>query len=424
MGRLIKVTNSTNDEKPDGDFISKVKINEYHYNALDELTGINDKNFSYSGDQVVSKRTKTSNIRYINNLAYEHVEGGEITLLGKDQNGSVIATFDSDKKEINFHNYTPYGYTDPKGLELGYNGELIDGETGLYHLGKGYRAYNPILRRFNCPDGLSPFDGGGINPYAYCNNNPVMYTDPSGAQPGSGGGGGGGGGLNPIGVIFFHIGLNQLYSIMTSAIAHTYNYYMTRYDNRVLVAIHHGRDVVPTTRGANHVNIRELDISAHFYVTHGRRLSASAAMSTFMMSSRIFPDINPPGIVQTYNEESTLFVPNYTLYPVDIALGEIAGAYGGIPPSPLYLSTFRPINTALLTEGLFSSFMLGQRFDTLNLLALPDDDSRSTVEELLTDVLPQIQTRREEQGLPRYTDVYLWNCRGLFPQERMEHPDH
>nr|WP_233174455.1 RHS repeat-associated core domain-containing protein [Elizabethkingia sp. ASV34] len=167
-GRLIKV------KKED-----KV-IADYKYNALDELVRINDKNLYYNGDKIVSKRTKTSKIHYINDLSYEHVERGKITLLGKDQNGSVIATFDSEKKEIKFHNYTPYGYTDPQGLELGYNGELIDQGTGAYNLGKGYRAYNPILRRFNCPDSMSPFDGGGINPYTYCNNNPVMYTDPSG----------------------------------------------------------------------------------------------------------------------------------------------------------------------------------------------------------------------------------------------------
>ncbi|MCU6375056.1 hypothetical protein [Morganella morganii] len=34
--------------------------------------------------------------------------------------------------------------------------------SGSYHPGNGYRAYNPVLMRFNCPDSLSPFGGGGL----------------------------------------------------------------------------------------------------------------------------------------------------------------------------------------------------------------------------------------------------------------------
>lgn len=34
--------------------------------------------------------------------------------------------------------------------------------------------------RFNAPDDLSPFDGGGIHPYAYCAADPINYCDPTG----------------------------------------------------------------------------------------------------------------------------------------------------------------------------------------------------------------------------------------------------
>ncbi|HFT1738549.1 TPA: RHS repeat-associated core domain-containing protein [Vibrio vulnificus] len=44
---------------------------------------------------------------------------------------------------------------------LGFNGERRDPLTGLYHLGQGYRAYNPQMMHFNAADSLSPFDGGG-----------------------------------------------------------------------------------------------------------------------------------------------------------------------------------------------------------------------------------------------------------------------
>ncbi|VVM63371.1 RHS repeat-associated core domain-containing protein [Pseudomonas fluorescens] len=63
---------------------------------------------------------------------------------------------------------------------LGFNGERIDPVLGGYHLGNGYRLYSPGLRRFTSPDSMSPFGKGGINPYAYCEGDPVNNTDPTG----------------------------------------------------------------------------------------------------------------------------------------------------------------------------------------------------------------------------------------------------
>lgn len=51
---------------------------------------------------------------------------------------------------------------------------------GHYVLGNGYRAYNPILMRFNSPDSWSPFGRGGLNAYVYCLDDPVNRQDPSG----------------------------------------------------------------------------------------------------------------------------------------------------------------------------------------------------------------------------------------------------
>lgn len=47
---------------------------------------------------------------------------------------------------------------------LRFNGERRDAVSQNYHLGNGYRAYNPATMRFNCPDSWSPFGAGGINP--------------------------------------------------------------------------------------------------------------------------------------------------------------------------------------------------------------------------------------------------------------------
>lgn len=68
----------------------------------------------------------------------------------------------------------------PRAEVPGFGGERRDPTTGAYHLGNGYRAYSPTLMRFTCPDSLSPFGAGGINPYAYCAGDPVNRADPSG----------------------------------------------------------------------------------------------------------------------------------------------------------------------------------------------------------------------------------------------------
>ena len=54
----------------------------------------------------------------------------------------------------------------------------------MYYLQSRY--YSPELGRFISPDSveyLAPDTIGGLNLYAYCLNNPVMYVDPSGHSP-------------------------------------------------------------------------------------------------------------------------------------------------------------------------------------------------------------------------------------------------
>ena len=62
-----------------------------------------------------------------------------------------------------------------------YRGYYYDVETGLYYLQTRY--YEPRAGRFlnaDSVDYIAPDLIGGLNLYAYCNNNPVMYSDPEG----------------------------------------------------------------------------------------------------------------------------------------------------------------------------------------------------------------------------------------------------
>ena len=64
-----------------------------------------------------------------------------------------------------------------------YRGYYWDNDLGLYYLMSRY--YDPQTGRFINADGLEHLDPqtiGGLNPYAYCRNNPVMYTDPLGTD--------------------------------------------------------------------------------------------------------------------------------------------------------------------------------------------------------------------------------------------------
>lgn len=103
-----------------------------------------------------------------------------LQLIGTNQTNSTLLAYDGNTQQVNF--YSAFGNVNSvqNGQLPGFNGERPDPFTGVSHLGNGYRAYNSVLMRFNSPDNESPFGVGGINPYVYCENDPLNFTDPSG----------------------------------------------------------------------------------------------------------------------------------------------------------------------------------------------------------------------------------------------------
>ena len=63
-----------------------------------------------------------------------------------------------------------------------YRSYYYDKETGWYYLNSRY--YNPLLCRFITMDSVEYLGASGsilsLNLYAYCENNPIMYVDPTG----------------------------------------------------------------------------------------------------------------------------------------------------------------------------------------------------------------------------------------------------
>ncbi|POA20265.1 hypothetical protein C1886_09495 [Pseudomonas sp. FW300-N1A1] len=110
-----------------------------------------------------------------------HLDVPTTTLLATDQQRSVLNALDALRPHPLA--YMPYGHRPAEnGLLslLGFNGERPDPVTGHYHLGNGYRQFNPVLMRFNSPDSWSPFGEGGVNSYAYCSGDPVTKVDKTG----------------------------------------------------------------------------------------------------------------------------------------------------------------------------------------------------------------------------------------------------
>ena len=117
-------------------------------------------------------------------LAQQQVEGEVLdsTLLATDQQRSVLHAFKTNNQRHSVV-YSSYGHRPAESgfaSLLGFNGERSDPVTAHYLLGNGYRAFNPVLMRFNSSDRLSPFGDGGLNSYSYCLGDPVNRHDPNG----------------------------------------------------------------------------------------------------------------------------------------------------------------------------------------------------------------------------------------------------
>ena len=121
-----------------------------------------------------------SELRY-NGYYYHYVtnlQGDVIAIL--DEYGAVVVEYTYDAWGNILTVTGSLASTLGKLNPLTYRGYVYDWETGLYYLQSRY--YNPEWGRFINADGYTSTGQGilGNNMFAYCGNNPVNYTDPTG----------------------------------------------------------------------------------------------------------------------------------------------------------------------------------------------------------------------------------------------------
>ena len=188
MGNALKWTR--------GRLLSEFGDYKYTYDASGKRISKNIEGaetvFEYDGDRLMSSVKFGQIINFFYDLT--GVRGfkynGSNYFYEKNLQGDITEICDSFGNRLGEYTYDAWGNcTITSGANnsivinnpFRYRGYYYDTETGLYYCNARY--YDPQTGRFISADStnyLDPNQMNGMNLYAYCINNPVMYSDPSG----------------------------------------------------------------------------------------------------------------------------------------------------------------------------------------------------------------------------------------------------
>jgi RHS repeat-associated protein len=174
---------------------NSVILGEYTYSGLGqriikEVDGATTI-FHYDFDGNIIGESNTSGnfskeylYRGSSRLALVDVETGELYYYGNDRLGTPQILTDSTNTVVWEAVFDAFGDADinPNSTVVSnfrFPGQYYDQETELHY--NWFRFYDPKTERYLRPDPLE-FDGGDINLYGYCLNNPNLYIDSSGTD--------------------------------------------------------------------------------------------------------------------------------------------------------------------------------------------------------------------------------------------------
>jgi len=148
--------------------------------------GASSSVFTYQGVNLLFERNLTSGIVtdrvYGDGMQLAKVSGGTTTYFHEDRLGSNRAETSVAKGKVDTQfssGYQPYGqsYGATGSEAFRFTDRMLDSSTGLYYMGA--RLYDPSIMRFLQKD---PGGSDAVSAYMYANDNPLGYTDPTGAD--------------------------------------------------------------------------------------------------------------------------------------------------------------------------------------------------------------------------------------------------
>ncbi len=102
-----------------------------------------------------------------------------MTFVHSDILGSPVAETNSQGQIVSLSHYKAFGEgIEQKRDDIGYSGHKYDAGLGLSYMQARY--YDPLIGRFYSDDPIGFRDVHSFKRYAYANNNPYKYTDPTG----------------------------------------------------------------------------------------------------------------------------------------------------------------------------------------------------------------------------------------------------
>ena len=165
-------------------FDGNVQINHYDAEGLRHEIEENGKLVQFifnTNREVAVEKSETDTLRLIRGYditASESEQARTYYHYVSDELGSTTHIFEGNKL-CNSYEYDAFGNSIASEEQVAnrfkYTGQQHDPITQQYYLRARY--YNPVIARFTQED---VYRGDGLNLYAYCDNNPVIYFDPSG----------------------------------------------------------------------------------------------------------------------------------------------------------------------------------------------------------------------------------------------------